>query len=58
LDAALVHQPEYWPGLQVEQLLEEKLIQVVQTQNPAPYLYVDWGPAFRKQHNQALPECS
>jgi len=58
LDAALVHQPEYWPSLQVEQLLEEKLIQVVQTQNPAPYLYVDWGPAFRKQHNQALPECS
>ena len=56
LDAALVHQPEYWPSLQVEQLLEEKLIQVVQTQNPAPYLYVDWGPAFRKQHNQALPE--
>ena len=56
LDAALVHQPEYWPGLQVEQLLEEKLIQVVQTHNPDPYLYVDWGPAFRKQHNQALPE--
>ena len=56
LDAALVHQPEYWPGLQVEQLLEEKLIQVVQTRNPEPYLYVDWGPAFRKQHNQALPE--
>ena len=55
LDAALVHQPEYWPGLQVEQLLEEKLIQVVQTRNPEPYLYVDWGPAFRKQHNQALP---
>ena len=56
LDAALVHQPEYLPGLQVEQLLEEKLIQVVQAQNPTPYLYVDWGPAFRKQHNQALPE--
>ncbi|MCF7203627.1 LysR family transcriptional regulator [Pseudomonas oligotrophica] len=56
LDAALVHQPEYWPGLQVEQLLEEKLIQVVQTHNPDPYLYVDWGSAFRKQHNQALPE--
>ena len=31
---------------------------MVQTQNPAPYLYVDWGPAFRKQHNRALPECS
>ncbi|MEX6503669.1 LysR family transcriptional regulator [Pseudomonas zhanjiangensis] len=58
LDAALVHQPEYWPGLQVEQLLEEKLIQVVQTASPDPYLYVDWGPAFRQQHDSALPEHS
>lgn len=58
LDAALVHQPEYWPGLQVEQLLEEKLIQVVQTATPDPYLYVDWGPAFRRQHDSALPEHS
>nr|BFE89681.1 hypothetical protein GCM10020185_02170 [Pseudomonas brassicacearum subsp. brassicacearum] len=24
LDAAVVYQPEYWPRLQVEQLLEEK----------------------------------
>ncbi|WP_312669432.1 LysR family transcriptional regulator [Stutzerimonas nitrititolerans] len=56
LDAALVHRPEYRPGLQVEQLLEEKLIQVVQTANPAPYLYVDWGTAFGKQHDMALPD--
>ncbi|MGE6992728.1 LysR family transcriptional regulator [Stutzerimonas zhaodongensis] len=56
LDAALVHQPEYWPGLQVEQLLEEKLIQVVHSYIPEPYLYVDWGPAFRSQHDRALPE--
>ena len=56
LDAALVHQPEYWPSLQVEQLLEEKLIQVVQAHNPEPYMYVDWGPAFRKLHDNALPE--
>ncbi|WP_019340408.1 LysR family transcriptional regulator [Stutzerimonas stutzeri] len=55
LDAALVHQPEYWPGLQVEQLLEEKLIQVVHATNPDPYLYVDWGPAFRQQHDLSLP---
>ena len=56
LDAALVHQPEYRPGLQVEQLLEEKLILVAHKHQPAPYLYIDWGPAFRKQHDQALPE--
>ena len=23
---------------------------------PDPYLYVDWGPAFRSQHDRALPE--
>ncbi len=55
LDAALVHRPEYWPGLQVEQLLEEKLIQVVHATVPDPYVYIDWGPAFRQQHDLALP---
>ncbi len=56
LDAALVHQPEYRAGLQVEQLMEEKLIQVVHSHIPEPYLYIDWGPAFRSQHDRALPE--
>ncbi|MDB5983618.1 MAG: LysR family transcriptional regulator [Pseudomonas sp.] len=56
LDAALVYQPTYWPGLQVEQLLEEKLIQVRSLSNPEPYVYVDWGDDFRKQHDAALPE--
>jgi len=56
LDAALVHQPDYWPGLQVEQLLEEKLILVRAASTDQPYIYVDWGEHFRKQHNSALPE--
>lgn len=56
LDAALVHRPEYLPGLQVEQLMEEKLIQVAHIERPEPYLYVDWGPAFRSQHDLAMPE--
>jgi len=56
LDAALVYQPEYRPGLQVEQLLEEKLVQVALRAEPEPYIYVDWGPAFRRQHDAALPE--
>lgn len=58
LDAALVYQPEYWPGTQVEQVLEEKLIQVCSATNPEPYVYVDWGPEFRHQHDAALPELS
>ncbi|MBA1274091.1 LysR family transcriptional regulator [Stutzerimonas azotifigens] len=56
LDVVLVHQPEYRPGFQIEQLLEEKLVQVVHAGKPEPYLYVDWGPSFRSQHDAALPE--
>lgn len=56
LDAALVYRPEYWPGMQVEQLMEEKLVQVASVNQPYPYIYVDWGPSFRKQHDIALPE--
>ncbi|WNW12427.1 LysR family transcriptional regulator [Pseudomonas sp. DTU_2021_1001937_2_SI_NGA_ILE_001] len=55
LDAALVYQPHYWPGLQVEQLLEEKLI-MVQVRDRDPYVYIDWGEAFRQQHDRAWPE--
>ncbi len=56
LDAALVYRPQYWAGMQVEQLLEEKLIQISSTRNPEPYVFVDWGPDFRKEHDAALPE--
>jgi len=37
-------------------VLEEKLIQVCATDDPEPYVYVDWGPEFRHQHDAALPE--
>ncbi|EKF73018.1 LysR family transcriptional regulator [Alcanivorax hongdengensis A-11-3] len=56
LDAALVHQPDYWPGMQVEQLLEEKLIMVRTPHTAQPYVYVDWGAHFRQQHDAAWPE--
>ncbi|WP_150301613.1 LysR family transcriptional regulator [Pseudomonas profundi] len=56
LDAALVYQPEYLPGLQVEELLEEKLIQVRLPEKPDPYVYIDWGESFRRLHDAALPE--
>ena len=56
LDAALVFQPEYWPRLQVEQVLEEKLILVRLVARPDPYVYIDWGPDFRRQHDAALPD--
>ena len=56
LDAVLMHEPHYWPGLQVEQLLEEKLVQVQSVLLPDPYIYVDWGTLFRQQHDAVLPE--
>ena len=56
LDAVLVYQPAYGPGLQVEQLLEEKLVCVRRVGQPAPYIYIDWGDGFRRQHDAALPE--
>lgn len=56
LDAALVYQPEYWPGMQVELLLEEKLVQIRSSRAPEPYVQVDWGPRFRQQHDAALPD--
>lgn len=56
LDIIVVHQPEYWPGVQVEELLEEKLILVAAKSRPDPYIYIDWGQHFREQHDVALPE--
>ncbi|AIR91382.1 LysR family transcriptional regulator [Pseudomonas cremoricolorata] len=58
LDAALVYQPDYAAGLQIEQLLEEKLVRVRRAGRPEPYIYIDWGEAFRRQHDAALPDCA
>ncbi|NIX95274.1 LysR family transcriptional regulator [Pseudomonas fulva] len=58
LDAALVYQPIYGPGLQVEQLMEEKLVRIRRVERPEPYIYIDWGEAFRRQHDAALPNCA
>lgn len=56
LDAALVYRPEYWAGMQVKKILEEKLIQISSTRNSEPYVYVDWGLDFRREHDAALPD--
>lgn len=55
LDAALMHQPHYWPGLQVEHVLEEKLLQVQSVLQSEPYIYVDWGSLFCQQHDAVFP---
>lgn len=58
LDAVLVYRPSYGPGLQVEQLMEEKLVRVRRVDRPEPYIYIDWGDDFRRQHDAALPDCA
>lgn len=55
VDIAVVYRPEYMPGLKIELLLEEKLIMVRTPASAVPYVYIDWGPTFRKQHDAALP---
>lgn len=57
LDAALVHQVDYWPSMQVELLQEEKLVMVCTpgADVTSAYLYVDWGELFRREHDAALP---
>lgn len=56
LHAALLHSPAYWPGLQVEPLLEERLILVRAVNTPDPYVYIDWSEDFRRRHDAALPQ--
>ena len=56
LDAILVHLPHYWPGIQVTQIRDEKLIMIRSKHAETPYIYVDWGEHFRQQHDAALPE--
>lgn len=56
LDAALVFEPEYVAGMQVEEIVEEKLVRARATGLPGGYVYVDWGPEFRRRHDLAMPE--
>lgn len=50
LDAAIVHTPSYYSGLNVEQLLEEKLVRVQSPISRAPDLYIDWGEEVDRQY--------
>jgi DNA-binding transcriptional LysR family regulator len=63
LDLAVVYSPRQWLGLQVEMLMEEKLVLV--TTDPstegvsAPdYVYVDWGADFGAHHGLNFPQFS
>jgi DNA-binding transcriptional LysR family regulator len=61
LDVAVLYSPHRRPGIETSLLLEEELIAVSTVSDCtrldlADYVYVDWGPDFRAQHDRALPE--
>lgn len=61
LDIAVVYAPHRRPGVETREFLEEELIAVstepeCRRLEPSNYVYVDWGPDFRAQHDRAFPE--
>lgn len=61
LDIAVLYSPHRRPGLDVSLVLEEELIAVSTTSKRQrltldDYVYVDWGPDFRAQHDGSFPE--
>lgn len=61
LDIAVLYSPHRRPGLDVSLVLEEELVAVSTTPKQQrlavdDYVYVDWGPDFRAQHDAAFPE--
>ena len=62
LDAAVLYAPRTTPGLEIERLMEEKLVLVSTRRRGASqgriedYVFVDWGEEFRAGHSLAFPE--
>ena len=61
IDIAVMYTPQSRPGLNVEFLIEERLVLVSTspTSEPKPgkgYVYVDWGPEFFAKHSASFPE--
>jgi DNA-binding transcriptional LysR family regulator len=60
LDVGVMYTPQSRPGLQVQQLFEERLVMVSTTPDSPPtpqagYVYVDWGPEFYARHSACFP---
>ncbi|TYK64540.1 LysR family transcriptional regulator [Colwellia echini] len=56
LDIILVHQPSYFSGFSVEQVVEEKLVHVCVPEKYSPDLFIDWGEQFKRNFDAALPQ--
>lgn len=61
LDVAVAYSPHRRPGVDIALILEEELVAVSTTPcltslHVDDYVFVDWGPDFCAQHDQAFPE--
>ncbi|MBN50574.1 MAG: LysR family transcriptional regulator [Spongiibacteraceae bacterium] len=55
IDVAITYHPNYFPGVVVEQIMEEKLILIRNKRIDGPYIHINWGQSFKRQHEAALP---
>ncbi len=61
LDLAVAYSPHRRPGVDIVPVMEEDLVAVSTTPGRSnlhldDYVFVDWGPDFCAQHDQAFPE--
>jgi DNA-binding transcriptional LysR family regulator len=61
VDAAIMYAPQHRPGLEIDLLMEEKLVLVTtdpeaRLSGDLDYVYVDWGPDFALHHGISFPE--
>ena len=67
IDIGVMYHAQSRHGLLIEKLLEERLILVttdqaaaaaglINGQPPASYVFVDWGPDFKREHGEAFPD--
>jgi DNA-binding transcriptional LysR family regulator len=67
IDIGVMYHPQPRRGLVIDKLLEERLILattdaaaaqggLVNGQPPASYVFVDWGPDFKRSHGEAFPD--
>lgn len=56
VDILLLNAPCRSGYLSVEMVLEEKLVLIEARGKSEPYIYIDWGESFAKQHRLVYPE--
>lgn len=61
IDIAVMYEPRPGPAFMLEELFDDEII-LVSTSLPEgrtwreAYVFVDWGSAFRREHDEALPD--